>query len=66
MYSLSRLNNDVATSSTVIHSSGTARLGGCTMNYGRFPVFSPLPLLSFSFLGFSFFLIVDVRFVCGP
>ena len=75
MCSLSRLNNDVATSSTWIYSSGTARLGGCTMNNGRFPSGFPTQIpwtrwtlfpvcflfLSFSFLWFPSF--VDVRFV---
>ena len=34
MYGPSRLNNDVAASSTLIHSSGTARLGGYTRHCG--------------------------------
>ena len=41
MYGLSRLNN-VATSWTLTHSSGTAWLGGCTGNCGRsFPSWYP-------------------------
>ena len=35
MYDPSRLNNDMTTSSTLLHYSGTARLGGYTRHWGR-------------------------------
>ena len=80
MYSLSRLNNDEATSSTLTYFSGKARLGGCTMNYGRFPSGFPTQIpwtrwtlfsvrflfLSFSFLRFSFFLPLLMCGLCMP
>ena len=76
--SISRLNNDVAASSTLVYFSGTARLGECTMNYGRFPNGFPTQIpwtrwtlfsvrflfFSFSFLQFGFFLLLFVLFVC--
>ena len=50
MYGLSRLNTDVARSSTLIYSSGPARLGGCTMNY----LVCYIELIFFSFIIISY------------
>ena len=70
MYGPSRLNNDMATSSTLIHSFGAARLVVYTRHWGRsFPSGFPIQIpqtrwtlfsvrflfLSFDFLPFSFF-----------
>ena len=82
MYGPSRLNNDVATSLTLIHSSGTARVEGYTRHCGRsFPCGFPTQIpyircsllsvrflfLPFDFLRFSFFLLILLKCcLCMP